>query len=384
MNLQTRLALTLLAVISAGCSAPRNPCSEHSLEVSHPAAIGSAVYALLERSIAEEQDLHVLALSGGGQNGAYGAGLLKGWRAAGRPSCQLVTGVSTGALIATFAFLDSAEDDATLERMYTTTTQDDVLRMRTLLGALLSDALSGSEGMEELIARYVSDAVIDRVWKASREGARLLLVGTTNIEEGGLQLWNMSALARDKRYGCYRRVLLASSSIPILFPPVDLGGALHVDGGVRQHVFTPYGLMQARQIAALQALALRSGWRGKATVHVVVNSPLRLEPSAVAPSLLDVAERTIPTLLDSALIGDLWRVWAQTQVDQVGFRMNAIPDDMLEAAADSTAFDQEKMQALFARGVERGADSTSWASRPPPPYFSGATTETGLAKRGGN
>ena len=119
-----------------------------------------------------------LAISGGGDNGAFGAGLLNGWTAAGnRPTFKLVTGVSTGALTAPFAFAGPTYD-ATLKEVYTTISAKDIAEPRSLLAALTSDAMADNHPLGKLLAKYVNQALLDVIAAEYAKG-RLLLVGTT-------------------------------------------------------------------------------------------------------------------------------------------------------------------------------------------------------------
>ncbi len=183
-----------------------------------------------------------LAISGGGENGAYGAGLLTGWTALGtRPEFKGVTGVSTGALIAPFAFLGPAYD-AQLERFYTTIDRGDVMRSRGLITALLRDSLYDSTPLLNLIRGALTPEMVAAIGREYSEKGRLLLVGTTNLDVPVGVLWNIGDIAASGRQDATEliaKILLASASIPGAFPPVmidiESGGhhfqEMHVDGG---------------------------------------------------------------------------------------------------------------------------------------------------------
>src|SRR5688500_5732103 len=138
-----------------------------------------------------------LAISGGGDNGAFGAGLLNGWTAAGtRPEFKAVTGVSTGALIAPFAFLGSGYD-AKLEEVYTTISQDDVFKMRGVLKGICGDGMADSAPLMRMVERYVDQAMLDAIAAEYARG-RLLLIGTTDLDALEPVVWNMTAIAASK------------------------------------------------------------------------------------------------------------------------------------------------------------------------------------------
>jgi predicted acylesterase/phospholipase RssA len=175
---------------------------------------------------AKGRPLNVLSLSGGGQNGAFGAGFLIGWREAGtRPQFDAVGGVSTGALLATHALLGTPEDDAKLEEMYTQVTQEHIYKPRSVFALLKSDSLMDTTPLQEMIARYITEETLERVAKAFDEG-RFIAVGTTNIDYEQTWIWNLSLIAKASDLELYRKVLLASASFPIVFPPVEINGHL--------------------------------------------------------------------------------------------------------------------------------------------------------------
>lgn len=165
---------------------------------------------------------NILALSGGGANGAFGAGILYGWSAAGtRPSFKIVTGISTGALIAPFAFLGSEYDPA-LKKVYTSVATRDIMRVRPFIvmrGGL--DSLADTTPLQNLLKVYITDDVIRNVARAHLTGRRLY-IGTTDLDASRLVSWNMGVIAaadRPEAFDLFRSILLASASIPILFPP---------------------------------------------------------------------------------------------------------------------------------------------------------------------
>src|SRR5688500_17411073 len=217
-----------------------------------------------------------LAISGGGDNGAFGAGLLNGWTAAGtRPEFKAVTGVSTGALIAPFAFLGPKYDHV-LEAVYTTTSQRDIFKKRGIIKGLFGDAMADTAPLMRLVGRYADQSLLDAIAAEYAKG-RLLLVGTANLDSLEPVIWNMTAIApsRDPRaLELFRKILVASASIPGAFPPVmidvEAGGVrhqeMHVDGGTMAQVF-------------LYPPSLRIGDLGAArtrTLYIIRNA--RLDP----------------------------------------------------------------------------------------------------------
>ena len=182
--------------------------------------------------------LNQLSLSGGGQNGAFGAGFLVGWQESGRrPQFDEVGGVSTGALLATHAFLGTPADDAVIEEMYTTVTKDDIYENYGILDLAFGRAhsLKDTAPLRALIAKYITAETLERV-AAAYDGNRFIWVGTTNIDYDQTWIWDMGLIAKDGRLELYRDVLLASTSFPVVFPPVEIDGHLFVDGAARSNL----------------------------------------------------------------------------------------------------------------------------------------------------
>ncbi len=194
----------------------------------------------------------MLVVSGGGANGAYGAGLLKGWSQSGtRPVFKVVTGVSTGALIAPFAFLGK-DYDGVLEEYYTTTSTKDVMSPKGPLDALHGDSLSSSQPLADKIASVITPDLLQKIAAEHGRGRRLF-VGTVNLDAQRFVVWNMGAIAGRGDTELFRKVTLASASIPVIFPPVHLpvkadGGSyeeMHVDGGTMTQMFAIFKLMES-------------------------------------------------------------------------------------------------------------------------------------------
>src|SRR5262245_15859532 len=206
---------------------------------------------------------YFLAISGGGANGAFGAGLLNGWTATGqRPTFNVVTGISTGALIAPFAFLGPAYD-GTLRELYTTISTERIFRRRGLGAILFSDALADSTPLAELIEKYADQKLLDAIGHEYDRG-RLLLIGTTDLDAQRPVIWNIGALAAShhpQALDLFRKILRASSAIPGAFQPVlidvQIDGTkfqeMHVDGGAIVQLFLYPPSLEMGQIGEARA-----------------------------------------------------------------------------------------------------------------------------------
>jgi len=313
--------------------------------------------------------IQLLSVSGGGENGAFGAGLLCGWTDHGdRPEFELVTGVSTGALIAPFAYLGSAYD-APLRTVYTELKPSNVLIKRRITAALFDDALTDNSPLFETISHYLNDDLMAALARAYRAG-RLLLIGTTDLDAQDPVIWNIGAIAASghpRGPDTIRRVLLASAAIPGAFPPtmfdVTLDGQpyqeMHVDGGAFAQAFLYPAALTVQRRARMQ----RGAVVVPATAYVIRNGRLDPEWSAVERSTLDIAGRAISTMIAASGYNDVLRMYANTQRDDIGFRLAYIGADFNMKLPEP--FDQGFMRALFDYGYQRARRGYDWASRPP-------------------
>lgn len=311
--------------------------------------------------------LYFLAISGGGAGGAFGAGLLLGWTEAGdRPEFQLVTGISTGALTAPFAFL-GPEYDHVLKEIYTDYSTKDLLKKRSPFNAFTSDAMYSTERFQELIARYYDEDVLEALAVEARKG-RLLNIGTTNLDVGRPVIWRITAIAASDypdRLNLIRQIILASASIPAAFPPVaieveangELYDEIHVDGGTSSQVFLyPTALDVPRFLEKLASPT-------RPTVYIIRNS--RLDPSAaiVDRKLLPIASHSISTLIRSQGVGDLYRIFALAERDNLDFNLAHIP--AIFEDTPNELFDPVWMQKLFDLGYKMGKAGYPWKDAPP-------------------
>ena len=303
-----------------------------------------------------------LAVSGGGDNGAYGAGFLKGWTASGtRPEFKFVTGVSTGALIAPFAFL-GPRYDYVLERVYTTSTQRDIFKKRGFLKGLFGDGLADTRPLAQTIQTYVNRQLLDEIAAEYAKG-RLLLVGTANLDTMEPVIWNMTAIAARKdpeAVGLFSKILLASASIPGAFPPqmidVNLDGAhyqeMHVDGGTTAQLFL-----------YPPSISVRDAPARKRTAYIIRNARLDPDWESTERRTMTIAMRAIDSLTRTQGIGDLYRVYATTQRDGVGYNLTYIPSSF--DVPHKEMFDTAYMKALFDVGYKAAATGPRWRTTPP-------------------
>jgi predicted acylesterase/phospholipase RssA len=310
---------------------------------------------------------HYLVISGGGANGAYGAGVLKAWSELGtRPEFIIVTGVSTGALTAPFAFLGS-EYDARLEEVYTTLDTRKILNTRSIFTLFGADSMVDTSPLSRSIEEFIDDGMIEAMAVEYRRG-RTLLIGTTNLDAARPVIWNITRIAATGHPDAgklIRQVLLASASIPGAFPPVYIEvetpdgrkfDEMHVDGGVTSQMFFYPANVDWQDVT--QALDVK----GQPTIHLVRNAYITPEYEIVNPRLLPIAERTINSLIRTQGIGDFFRIGTLAERDELGFSVTWIPEETrdLVGVIPAEAFDPNYMKALFEFGYERAQKGEAW------------------------
>ena len=306
---------------------------------------------------------HFLAISGGGDDGAFGSGVLIGWTEAGnRPQFDIVTGVSTGALIAPFAFL-GPDYDRQLRDVYTTISTDDILKSRGILGGLFSDALSDTTPLFNLISRYVDVPMMQAIAQEYRKG-RLLLIGTTNLDAEQPVIWNIGAIADSgspAALDLIRRILRASSAIPGIFQPVMIDVVLngkqyqelHVDGGAIAQIFLYPPSIAITRFASRdrEAFLIRNAREDSELVNVQRRT-------------LSVGSRAILAMLRASGANDLARIYFVSQRDSVDYNLAYIESDF-GTPHPAKNFDKPYMNALYNYAYQKARSGYPWRKTPP-------------------
>lgn len=308
-----------------------------------------------------------LALSGGGANGAFGAGLLVGWSTAGtRPEFTMVTGISTGALMAPFAFLGSSYD-AQVKEMYTTYSTKDFVIKYNILKTLTGSSAVDTAPLEKMLAKYVNQQIMEAIAAEYKKGRRLY-IATTNIDAKRPVIWNIGLIASSGQPGALElihKALLASASIPAIFPPVlfevEANGMrydeMHVDGGAASQVFLyPADLDWKLVIQNFEV-------KGTSKVYVIRNSFLKPDWETVYPKILPIADVSINSLIRTQGIGDMYRIYLDCQRDGLDYNLAYIPETFdLESTED---FDPVYMGKLFDLGYQMARNGYPWDKAPP-------------------
>lgn len=335
---------------------------------SDPAAIERfrGIYEQISRwATSATQYPDFLAISGGGAEGAFTAGLLNGWTAAGtRPVFQVVSGVSTGALIAPFAFL-GPEYDEVLKVLYTTSDTKNIADRLGLINIIKQSALADTAPLKKILADAVDETFLAKV-AAEHDKGRRLVVATTNLDSQSPVVWNLGAIAKSGQPHAaqlFRDVMLASASIPGVFPPVIINveangqryDEMHVDGGVSKQIFAyPPGI----NIAALEN---KGGL--DLNLYMIRNSKVLPEHQPVEFRLKNIAAVSASMLIRSQGNSNINETYEATQRDGIGFHLAYIPPEFEEEPSE--AFDPVYMKKLYDLSYELAAKGYPWSEHPP-------------------
>jgi predicted acylesterase/phospholipase RssA len=307
----------------------------------------------------------ILALSGGGGAGAFGAGLLVGWTQIGsRPEFTIVSGVSAGALIAPFAFL-GPEYDPVLQQVLTLGYASPLSQFNKL--GILSSGLPNTQVLQSLVAQFVDEPMIERIAAEHRRGRRLIVL-TTNLDAQRSVVWNLGAVAasgRPDRLEIIRSVLVASASIPGVFAPVLIDveaegqrfAEMHVDGGVTRNLFVAPDPV----LAAGSFLPPRTSGR----IFIIVNNKVAPDFQLVENNILPIIERSVSTLVKANTSSVLLSSYQFARNNRLEFNLAAIDPAYPISTAEN--FDRDYMLGLFQHGIERARSSRMWQKTAVPP-----------------
>ncbi|MBN1689212.1 MAG: patatin-like phospholipase family protein [Candidatus Omnitrophica bacterium] len=313
----------------------------------------------------------VLIIGGGVSNSAYGIGLLKGWSDAGsRPVFKIVTGYSSGSLIALATFLGK-EDEDRLADLFTSISTKDVVRTRNVFALLFKNSLYSSDLFAKKIDDIVDENLLAKVAQEHRKGRRLY-VGTTDLDAQEFVIWDMGALASKggpDSVKMFRKIILASCSFSSTLPPVffqvEAGGRrydeMHADGGVIGGIFYVYHLMEgAGSEVPFSGIDLK-GFRTQLYIlNLCYMSP---HSRQVEDNLTAIISRTIETNGASKMAGDTYRVYAYAKERGWDYNLAYIPEDFTPHQKEM--FDRQEMKRLFKRGYDDAIKGYQWHKAPP-------------------
>ena len=355
------IAMALVVLLLTGCILrPKENAEIRTITPMEAIDSSQSVIRAFDR-VDDDGVYTVLALSSGGADGAFGAGVLVGWSQSGtRPQFDVVTGVSTGALMAVLAFL-GPENDHLLEKLYTAVSNKDIFRQKGLAAAF-TDSLYDYTPLKKQIEEVVTEELLAKVAAEHAKGRRLY-VATTNLDAGELVIWDMGDIANGGRSNPlqhFQKVLRASAAVPGFFPPVYIkpqrGVQLrqsHVDGGVKAPILVADGMFESKL-------------KRRQMFMVVNGNTSRFNASQpVSGKLADIARKSIAELMRELMDDTVYRGYVSALNSKMDFYMTAIPDSILPSQV-SLDFDPKRMRILFDVGRKIGAAGIEgWANAPP-------------------
>ena len=320
-----------------------------------------------------EPIFNVLVISGGGDWGAFGAGVLKGWGSVegdlARPRFDIVTGVSTGALIAPFAFLGSDEDYEQICELYRNPKQDWVQLKDWFFFLPWRESFTNTKGLRRDVEEHLTHERINRIAKQSEE-ERALIIGTTNLDIGVNRPFSLGRICeRAVNSGDYApvyEILMASSAVPAAFPPSVIDGSLYVDGGTTANMLAGANIRSEKSLVGLWKKIYPDRKMSKIRIWVIVNNQMADVPKIVTPTWPSITGESLTTMTRFSNIASMRLLDYQTELLQkvdgidVQYFYIAVPDDF-RVPVEGT-FKVETMRALSDLGLKLGADPKSWNS----------------------
>ncbi|MBW2556687.1 MAG: patatin-like phospholipase family protein, partial [Deltaproteobacteria bacterium] len=257
--------------------------------------------------------------------------------------------------------------DAQLKKLFTTISTKDILEKRSLFSILTADSASDTTPLREMLEDVIDVTMLEDIIVEHDKGRRLL-IGTTNLDANRPVIWNIGIIAKSgapNALKLVRDILLASASIPGLFPPVYIEveadshryDEIHVDGGTSSQVFLYPASLDMRWMMR------QVGLKGKSRIFVIRNS--RIEPywETTKPKIFPILNRSISSLIRTQGIGDLYRIYLSAQRDGMDYNVAFIPSDFNEKPKEE--FDPEYMGKLFALGYQMARNGYPWEKAPP-------------------
>ena len=314
-----------------------------------------------------KQSINFLALSGGGEDGSFAAGIITGWTRHGtRPEFDVITGVSAGALASPFVFLGPTYDEILFE-VYSNLGNEDIYNTQIFNGLFGGTAILDTRPLKELISRYVTAKVLHKIALEHSKGRRLW-IGTTNLDAGRPMIWDIGEIATSghaQALELVHNILLASSAVPGIFPPVIIDvmvgdqqfTELHVDGGVTRQVFLyPPQFIQTDMIETI-------GENIQRNLYIIRNGRSQAIYDPVKTSLYSISLKALSMTIENKAVGDLYRIYELTSRDGIDYNLAIIPKSFSLKPKES--FDPDYTKALFDLGYNLAKNGYAWKKAPP-------------------
>ena len=311
---------------------------------------------------------NILTLTGGGSRGAFGTGLLIGWGEKGTmPNFDIVTGISTGAVMAPFIFLGKDELKK-VEYFYTKMNTDEVFTS-SLLHIFGYGYMMNAKPLKALFAKTFDKAFLDKIAKEYKNGRRLY-IGTTNIDTGQLTVWDMGAIASSSRPDKYQRfcdIIYASSALPIYLPPqymqVNIDDKkyyqMHIDGGIYSQVFMIGLLVNWGEVLNFKKSA---NTNFDVTLYTIANRKYRQRDvyKPIEQNPMSIIEAYVLTEMDLLFDRSVYRLYSSCKEKGFKFKMASIPNKMEDIITVPTEFKPKEMIKLYNLGYKIGNTHIQW------------------------
>ncbi len=306
----------------------------------------------------------VLIIGGGVSNSAYGIGLLKGWLKSGsRPEFKIVTGYSSGSILAVAAF-SGKEYEERLADLFTSVSTKDFVRQKSMFGIVFGDSVNTSAPFAKKIDAIVDEDLMAKIAREHKKGRRLY-VGTSDLDAQEFVVWDMGAIASrgdPDSVKMFRKIILASCSFPVMLPPVyfqvEAGGRrydeMHADGGVIGGLFHVYPLMEGEGSPAQPF---------KTRIYILNCCYMSPHSKQIEANLAALTSRLIETNGSSKMSGDTYRMYAFAKERGWDYNLAYIPEDFVPNQKEM--FDKLEMQRLFKRGYDDAVGGYRWHKAPP-------------------
>ncbi len=314
--------------------------------------------------------LQILAVSGGGQYGAYGAGVLVGWTQTGqRPDFDVVTGISSGAFVASMVYI-GPKWDWLLTKVFTTSTTKDLIKTQPVRSLLTTQSLSSSAPMKALIDREVTAEFCADV-RAQHQLGRRCYIGTMNQNTRRVVIWDLGAIACNGRPDAddlVRKILLAAAAVPFLLPAVEFDITVngvnyreaHNDGGTVCQSF----VRLPPEAPTTDPADPAKRWLAGSKLYIIAGGKVFLDPVEGRPSALGRARGAASSSLYALYRSDLWRLYAVCAASGMEYRHTAVPQDAV-VTASAFEFEPVEMLKLYKMGQNRIVCGTAWERKPP-------------------
>lgn len=313
--------------------------------------------------------LNILALSGGGANGAFGAGILIGLEESGQlKDYSIVTGISAGALMAPFVFI-GGDAFSKMKKVMLNINDKSVLGKKNFLNTVFKDAFTDGEHLYQFIAEAFPEPMIEQIATQHRSGKRLF-IGTTHFDSGELVIWNVGAIANSdmpNKSELIYKVLAASASIPGVFPPqfinVEHEGVifeeLHVDGGLATQVFFNPSNFDYQQIS--DSLGLETSPQ----LDIIRNGSLKAPYHSLRDKGLDLVAKSVSSLTLAQTRGDLYRMKYICEINNIDMQFTYMEHDFSYAKRTKDMFDEHYLLTIYKYGYHKATRGKPWVTELP-------------------